>query len=157
MAKNNNKNNKNVQDYKNKKQNSTKKKAKKQALSGFSTLNQVAGVPKKKQYHSDIKVEDAKRVVEPDGVICAICNEPITSIAEAFSVATGYVHFDCILNRIKSEEPLNDNQTVSYIGSGNFGICEKGEDGRYTIIKKIEVEDSDNNHKIKDYIEGLKR
>lgn len=160
MAKNNSKNNRNVQDYKSKKScnaQGSKKKNKKQSVSGFTTLNQVAGVPKRKQYHSDIPVEAAKKVAEPSGVVCAICGNPITSIAEAFSVATGFVHFDCALERVKSEETLKDNQIVSYIGSGSFGVCEKGEDGKYTIIKKIVFENSDSNKKMKDYVEGLKQ
>lgn len=160
MAKNNNKNNKNVQDHKNRKQNSnqsSKRKAKKQAVTGFTTLNQVAGVPKKKQYHSDLPVEEPKRLIEPEGVKCAICGEPISSIAEAFSVATGYVHFDCALERVKCEETLKENQSISYIGSGNFGVCEKGADGKYTIIKKIAFENSESNHKMKEYVEALKQ
>ena len=160
MAKNNGKNNKNVQDYKNRKSSNaqgSKKKNKKQSVAGFTTLNQVAGVPKRKQFHSDIPVEEAKKVAEPSGIICAICGNPITSIAEAFSVATGFVHFDCALERVKAEETLNENQTVSYIGSGNFGVCEKGEDGKYSIIKKIAFENSESNKKMKDYVEGLKQ
>ena len=138
----------------------TNKKArqKKSSVSGFSTLNQVAGVPKKHQYHSDIPVPESKTVQEPDGLICPFCSLPIDSIASAIVNPEGvYSHFDCVLAAIKAEEKPAENQTVSYIGSGNFAICEKNEDEKYTIVKKIAYEDPEAHHKLIDFVEELKK
>ena len=144
---------------KRKEQESPKKKSqRKHGVSGFSTLSQVAGVPKKRIYHSDIPVPEARTVEEPSGILCAICNEPIDSIASAIAGKDGgYVHFDCVLESIKKEEELRDNQSISYIGSGNFAICEKGEDGRFSIIKRIPYESEEQHHKLVDFVEGLKK
>ncbi len=156
MGKNNNKGNRNAQDNK-KKNSSGKKRAKRQAVSGFSTLNQVAGVPKRREYHSDLPIDKVKKLEEPSGIICALCGKPIETIADSFTYNDGYVHFDCALDKIKESEQLKDNQTISYIGSGSFGVCEKGDDGKYTIIKKIAFESSESLGKMQEYIEGLKR
>ncbi len=137
---------------------SRKRNQRKQGVSGFSTLSQVAGVPKKRAYHSDIPVPEAKTIEEPSGIICAICNEPIDSIASAIVGKDGrYVHFDCVLESIKKDEELKDNQSISYIGSGNFAVCEKGEDGKFTIIKRIPYESAEQHQKLVDFVEGLKK
>ena len=49
-----------------------------------------------------------------------------------------------------------ENQVVSYIGSGNFGLCEKNQDGKWVILKTINYESSEKNKEMKAYIEGLK-
>lgn len=127
----------------------------KQPISGFSTLSQVAGVPLKRTYHSNIDVPVPKYVSEPYP-ICPYCGEKIDVIADSFNVNGEYVHFDCMLSSIKEKEILSENQTISYLGSGTFGVCQKDEDGKYTIVKRIEVENKDDSQKMKDYIEGLK-
>ena len=75
---------------------------------------------------------------------------------DSFNVNGDYVHFDCMLSSIKEKEILSENQNISYLGSGTFGVCQKDEDGKYTIVKRIEVENKDDSQKMKDYIEGLK-
>ena len=127
----------------------------KQPISGFSTLSQVAGVPVKKTHHSTLDTPPVKSVQEPHPN-CAYCGEPIDLIADSFSVEGGYAHFDCVLSSIKEREVLEENQTISYLGSGSFGICQKDENGKYSIIKKIEVENKDSGIAIREYIEGLK-
>lgn len=130
--------------------------ASKNQIAGFSTLNQVAGVPYIREYHSSIPLMPTKSVKEP-GVICPICNQAIDTIASAISKSNGeYVHFDCALNEIKEAEKPTDKQVVSYIGSGNFGICEKDENGQWIIVKKINYESKENYNSFKEYIEGLK-
>lgn len=133
-----------------------KGRAKAQAISGFSTLSQVSGAPLAHSHHSSIPLMPQKTVIEPlDN--CCICGEKIQTIADCFSLATGYAHFDCVLERIKSEEHLSDDETISYIGSGSFAVCRKGEDGKFTIVKKIEVENKDSYNGFKNYVESLKQ
>ena len=134
-----------------------KNRQKKQSVSGFSTLNQVAGVPKRRQYHSEIPVPEAKSVREPEGIICPFCNMPIDSIASAVVNPDGtYSHFDCVLNSIRETEKPAENQTVSYIGSGNFALCEKNENGGYTILKRISYEAPESHKKLVDFVGELK-
>ena len=133
-----------------------KGRAKAQAISGFSTLSQVSGAPLAHSHHSSIPLMPQKTVIEPlDN--CCICGEKIQTIADCFSLATGYAHFDCVLERIKSEEHLSDDETISYIGSGSFAVCRKGEDGKFTIVKKIEVENKEDYQNFKNYVESLKQ
>ena len=127
----------------------------KQPISGFSTLSQVAGVPLKRSYHSSLDVPLPKVVSEPHP-ICPYCGEKIDLIADSFFVGGEYIHFDCMLSSIKEKEVLKENQCISYIGSGAFGVCQKNKEGNYTIIKRIEVENKDDSLKMKDYVEGLK-
>ena len=56
----------------------------------------------------------------------------------------------------KEKEVLEEGQSISYLGSGTFGVCQKSEDGKYTIVKRIEVENKDDSLKMKNYVEGLK-
>lgn len=132
------------------------KKAPKAPISGFSTLNQVAGVPKPREHHSSIPVASPKSVREPK-VVCEICNETIAQISTALTTPNGgYAHFDCVLAQIKAAETLLENQVVSYIGSGNFGVCEKDENGSYHIVKTINYENPEKTRALKDYVESLK-
>ena len=124
-------------------------------ISGFSTLSQVAGVPLRRSYHSQLDVPMPKYVSEPYPV-CQYCGEKIDLIADSFLVNGEYIHFDCMLSSIKEKEVLEEGQTISYLGSGAFGVCQKSEDGKYTIVKRIEVENKDDSLKMKNYIEGLK-
>lgn len=129
---------------------------KSQIISGFSTLSQVSGAPLVKHYRSSIPVIPPKTLIEPYEK-CVICSEKIDTIADAFSLSNGFAHFDCVLERIRESEVLGDGDTVSYIGSGSFGICHKGSDGKYTILKKIDVESKENYQNFKDYVESLKQ
>ncbi len=137
-------------------QGSSRKKRKKESISGFSTLNQVAGVSKPRQHHSSIPVEEPKVIREPLPE-CAYCSEPIESIAESFMIDDGrYVHFDCMISHIREMEHVPDDKIVSYVGSGNFAIIEKTEDGKFTILKTIPVENSDRVKSMKAFVEGCK-
>ena len=134
----------------------SRRKRKKEAISGFSTLNQVAGVSKPRTHHSSLPVDEPKVIREPFPQ-CAFCSEPIESIAESFMIDDGrYVHFDCAVKRIREEEHIPDDRIVSYIGSGNFGIIEKTEDGKFTIARTIPFESSDRVKSMKAFVEGCK-
>ncbi len=127
----------------------------KSPISGFSTLSQVSGAPLRHPYRSSIPVLPPRVVIEP-GIDCAICGEKIETIADCFSVDGGYAHFDCVLDSIRKNEKLGDDEILSYLGSGSFGICRKDEEGKYTIVKRIEIEKKENTNAFKSYVESLK-
>jgi len=72
---------------------------------------------------------------------CAWCDKPIKDISAAISEphSGNPVHFDCVINRIIEREPLENGDTVSYIGGGRFGIIHFNNppDTRDFKIKKI--------------------
>ena len=149
---------KNIKDrkyFKKKEKNSKNKQNKDKNLQGFTTLNQVTGVPKSHDFHSQIPADRVKSVKEPL-VECIYCNEKITQITDAFSLDDGFAHFECVLNKLKGEEKLSDNQKLSYSGRGNFSVFELDEEGKYHIVKTISVESQKSNQEFKDYIQGLK-
>lgn len=137
--------------------NSKKKKNSKNAaqdnrLNGFSTLNQVTGVPKPHSFHSRIPLLPVQTLRET-GDICPICGKKIDSIASAMLSPEGSpVHFDCVLEQLKSQNPLRENQTISYVGKGSFAICEKGDDGKWSIISRIQYETPENNLRFREYV-----
>ena len=57
---------------------------------------------------------------------------------------------------IQEMEHVPDDKIVSYVGSGNFAIIEKTEDGKFTILKTIPVENSDRVKSMKAFVEGCK-
>ena len=137
--------------------NNIKKKSSKSAvvdnrLNGFTTLNQVTGVPKTHSYHSRIPILETQTVVET-GDVCPICGKRIDVIASALLSPEGLpVHFDCVLDELKRKYNPKENQTISYVGKGNFALCEKGEDGKWSIVERIAYESPESNLKFKEYI-----
>ncbi len=133
-----------------------KKKKKKAGITGCSTLNQVAGVPKPREYRSSIPVENPGTIREPH-LICSMCGKEIENIASALtSPDGGYVHFDCVLNAIKETEHPGEGETVSYIGSGNFAVIGKDEDGKPVILRRIPYETGDRLKAMKEYVSSLR-
>lgn len=123
---------------------------------GLNTINQVSGVPKSHSFHSSIPVTPPKTVKEPLPV-CPDCNERIQCIAESFRLSNGeFIHFDCMLFRLKSSENLSEGESISYVGRGNFAVVRKEEDGRYIIVRTIPVEEEKAFSSMKEYVENLK-
>ncbi len=151
-ARNKNKDNYSFQNKKNRK----KGRAKNSAINGFSTLSEVSGAPVYHHYHSSIPVLPVERVLEPD-LRCTVCGEKIDSITSSFSYNGGYAHFDCVIDTLKNKEHLEENESLSYLGSGSFGICKKDENGKYSIVKRIEIENKDAFQNTKNYVESLKQ
>ena len=141
------------------KRQTAKKKNKKKvqsAITGFSTLNQVAGVPKPSEHHSSIPVDTPKRIREPQPV-CSYCGKEIENIASAFMAPDGtYAHFDCVLERIRETEKPGEGESVSYIGGGCFGIIGRGEDGKPIIIRRIQYESPETVRSMKAYVASLR-
>ena len=135
-----------------------RKKGRKEASdNGFSSLNPVTGVSKPHKAHrSSIPVPQPKTVAEPFPV-CPICGSRIEVISNALLSPEGqYVHFDCVLDGFMKSEHLAENESISYIGSGNFAVVAKDGNGSYSIVKTLPYESSESNRAFKEYVEGLK-
>ncbi len=80
---------------------------------------------------------------EEDIQNCPYCEKPVKFLSTAIHVSgeSNPVHFDCILERIQTRENLLENQKVTYLGKGSFGIIEKiSESPGFKITKKIDIE-----------------
>lgn len=133
-----------------------RKRKKKGGISGFSTLNQVAGVPKPREHRSSIPVEAPGTIQEPHPV-CPYCGNEIESIASSLTAPDGsFVHFDCVLERIREEEKPAEGESISYIGSGSFAVIGKGENGKPVIIRKIPFESQEQTKAMKAYVASLR-
>ena len=133
-----------------------RKKKKKGGIAGFSTLNQVAGVPKPREHRSSLPVDTPGMIQEPHPV-CPYCGEMIENIASALTAPDGsYVHFDCVLERIRETEHPGEGESVSYIGSGNFGIIGRGEVRSPVILRKLPFESQEHTKAMKEYVASLR-
>lgn len=105
---------------------------------------------------SSAPIPPVKTIHEPLPV-CPDCGETIEHIAEALTGPDGqYRHFDCVLRSLREEEGVSDGQILSYVGSGNFAIFEKREDGSQTIVKTIPYESRESFDAMKKYVEDAK-
>jgi len=110
-----------------------------------------------KYEHTILPEVDVPQIKEPRP-ICKICGEPIEAIIEAISESDGsYSHFDCVVNSIKQNNKLAENECVSYIGQGYFAICVKDEDGKFTIKERIPYESVNSYSAIKKLVEESKK
>lgn len=80
---------------------------------------------------------------------CPYCGKPIKDIISAINDRSTNtpVHFDCIINHVFKNEPLEKGEMIAYIGGGRFGVVQSGSAGSnssFTIKKIIEWEDKEN-------------
>ena len=93
-------------------------------------------------------------------IVCPYCNQPITDIASAIAdKASGApVHFECVIEKVRQDNPTGENEKVAYIGQGRFAVLffENPRDQRHFTIKKI-IEWEDKEHKTvwRDELSGL--
>lgn len=100
---------------------------------------------------------EVPQVVEPRPE-CSICGQPIESIAEAISESNGrYSHFDCVLEKLRERENVQEPDCVSYIGHGCFAVVTKDQDGRFSIKERIQYESNDDFANAKRLVEESKR
>lgn len=97
-----------------------------------------------------LKDENADTIVqdrEPSELfICAKCGKPIKDLSAALANKTdgSPVHFDCVLQFLQASEPLQANETITYIGQGRFAVIKYASMvimKEFTIIRIIEWED----------------
>ena len=77
---------------------------------------------------------------------CARCGNPIKDISAALADKTdgNPVHFDCVLNFLKQNETLREDEAILYIGQGRFAVIKYASMvtmKEFTIIRIIEWED----------------
>ena len=77
---------------------------------------------------------------------CARCGKPIKDLSAALADKTdgNPVHFDCVLNFLKQNETLHENEAISYIGQGRFAVIKYASMvtmKEFTIVRIIEWED----------------
>lgn len=87
----------------------------------------------------------AIREFKARGTVCAKCGKPIEDMTSAMSDVDGKaVHFDCVLESLKSKENMLPGQQMTYIGNGRFAVVtfENPRDlKKFKIEKVIEYED----------------
>ena len=67
--------------------------------------------------------EAAIREFKSRDVVCAKCGKPIEDMTSAISDAEGKpMHFDCVLENLKSKEKMLPGQQMTYIGNGRFAV-----------------------------------
>ena len=99
---------------------------------------------------------DVPQINEPRPV-CHICGQSIDFIAEAISEADGsFSHFDCVLNKLREEYQVKEDETLSYVGHGNFAVFTKDGDGHYVVKTRIPYESKESFDSAKKYVEGSK-
>ena len=73
-------------------------------------------------------------------VICSKCGKQIPDMTNAISDSEGKpMHFDCVIEKITSSEKIKDDEKITYIGQGRFGIVhfENPQDLRHFEIRRI--------------------
>ncbi len=156
MAKENNRGRSQGKQRPEKKKKNRKSSEQKNTIQGFSTLSQVSGAPLKSVHHSKIQVPPPKSVKEPH-TICPLCGQKINLISEALTDPKGeFVHFDCVIKELRERYRPRENQTISYVGRGNFALCEKDEENKWTIVERIQYESGESVEKMRSYVESLK-
>ncbi|MCR4823048.1 MAG: hypothetical protein K5873_09285 [Treponema sp.] len=84
---------------------------------------------------------NAIRAFKENVVTCEVCGQPIADIANAITNrGSGKpVHFDCVITKLAEEEKLEQNDKISYIGQGRFGVLhfDNPHDQKHFTIKKI--------------------
>ena len=79
---------------------------------------------------------------------CDICGKDIKEISSAIGSGESNmpVHFDCMVEKLKKENPLQADERIVYLGAGNFGVVKQEKNKppkNFTIVKKFEVENRD--------------
>ena len=111
--------------------------------------------------HEDMQrdLESIKELKQRE-VICPKCGKPIEDLVSALAdKGTGApVHFDCVLEDLRSREPLKENQQVAYIGQGRFAVVHfpNTQDTRnFSIVRIIEWEEKDKKFDWRQEIAGM--
>lgn len=89
---------------------------------------------------------------------CVLCGEVINEIAQAISEGRegGFSHFDCVIEKLNSQERLKENQKISYVGQGAFAVVEKDDSGHYSLIKRIPYESTSTFQAMQKFVEECK-
>ncbi len=84
---------------------------------------------------------EAIRAFKANVLTCEICGQPINDVSSAMANkgSGNPVHFDCIISKLAETEQVGENEKITYIGQGRFGVVhfENMHDLRHFQIKKI--------------------
>ena len=129
----------------------------KRSRGGDNRKPQQQNTPAQVKKHMVFDDLEVPQVNEPRPV-CKICGQTIEFIAEAISESDGsFSHFDCVLEKLREEYQVNEGETLSYVGHGNFAVFEKNEEGKLTIKTRIPYESKDSYDSAKKFVEGSKQ
>ena len=118
---------------------------------------QQGSAPVQVKKHMVFDELDVPQVNEPRPV-CKLCGQTIDFIAEAISESDGgFSHFDCVLGKLKEEYQVKEDETLSYVGHGNFAVFCKDEEGKLVIKTRIPYESKDSYDSAKKFVEGSKQ
>ena len=118
---------------------------------------QQNSAPAQVKKHMVFDEVDVPQINEPRPV-CRICGQNIDFIAEAISESDGgFSHFDCVLNKLREEYQVKEDETLSYVGHGNFAVFYRNEEGKLTIRTRIPYESKDSYDSAKRFVEGSKQ
>ena len=92
--------------------------------------------------------EEAIRVFKSKNrPVCSHCGQPIVDMSSAFANREGKeLHFDCVLEILSESEKIAEDEKISYIGQGRFGVVKfqnPNDVKHFTIKKIIEWEEKD--------------
>ena len=89
---------------------------------------------------------------------CVLCGEVINEIAQAISEGTEgqFSHFDCVIEKLKSQERLRENQKISYVGQGAFSLVKKDKYSHYSLVKRIPYESTTTFQAMQKFVEECK-
>jgi len=77
---------------------------------------------------------------------CILCEKNVSDPYYSFHIEDGYIHFECAIKYIKEmaySMRIKNFRTI-YLGGKKFGIIsdrEKGENKKWNIIKKVDLEE----------------
>ncbi len=124
---------------------------------GDNRKPQQSAEPVQVKKHMVFDELDVPQVNEPKPV-CKLCGQSIEFIAEAISEPDGgFSHFDCVLNKLREEYQVKEDETLSYVGHGNFAVFCKNEEGKLVIKTRIPYESKDSYDSAKKFVEGSKQ
>ena len=75
--------------------------------------------------------------------MCPVCEKSIRDVysAVAYGQNQEAAHFECVLEAIRAERALGQNEKVCYLGAGTFAVIRVGGSGGFTVAERIRYED----------------
>ncbi len=97
---------------------------------------------KKKKKTSKYPYNKKLKNVNNQKTICFICQKPISNKYDVVNNKDEKAHFNCVLKNLSKKEKLRKNQSIFYIGGGDFAVVEHYSKSPYDfkILKKIKYE-----------------
>ncbi len=90
--------------------------------------------------------ERVSRYPPPPPRTCVVCGQNIQDVysAVAYGEEQEAAHFECVLQAIKADRNLKQNEKVCYVGSGTFAVVRTSGSGAFVVAERIRYEDEIN-------------